>query len=190
MKKLIFVIIIAAVILIAIDFSKKYNIDLSDNDINSSENLVNETQNNQENKLPDNLTTDKELGNDIMEENTVVEDNNIETDNNIESENNVQTEPGNKVPDNVEDVVDESNKEPDNSYVGEEENSKDDYDTELDGQNKAIVLVKQYLGDKASNYTFNVETITSSAYVVRAMDENSSNTYYSVNFTTWVVSEI
>lgn len=175
MKKIFIIIIVAALVLVLIGNKKNDNTEILNTNVDSSNLDINVNSGNNTNK-ENNTTVDSN-------KNSVVENNVVENENNIE--NNIQNdEQDNETSNNVE------NKEPDNSYVGQEENSKDDYDSELDGENKAIVLVKQYLGERASNYTFNVETTTSSAYVVRAMDENSSNTYYSVNFTTWVVSEI
>lgn len=180
MKKILIIVILATFIFIAINVLNDGKENLLNNIENSLSNSMNSTS---ENKVQSGTSNNQKVENDIIE-NDVVLNNIIENEIKDEAQNQVQNEVQENVNNN--EIV----KQPDNSYVGEEENSKDDYDSELDGENKAIILVKQYLGDKAFNYTFNVETITSSAYVVRAMDENSSNTYYSVNFTTWVVSEI
>lgn len=188
MKKLFITIIIAVIVLGLLGVLKQENNDVENNIQNSLTNSsVTNTNTGKENKVE--KENKNELKNNEVEEqvqNNIIENENIKQDENIEEEPKQEQEQDQET-NNSDSMLENV---PDNSYVGKEENSKDDYDTELDGENKAIVLVKQYLGDKASNYTFNVETTTSLAYVVRAMDESSSNTYYSVNFTTWVVSEI
>ena len=173
MKKLL-IIVIVVIFILALTGIINNNTEPSNNDENTLENQTN-TNINEEN------ITDNEKQNILDEENL----NNSTKNDIIENENTVQEEEKENETD-----ANAENKVPDETYVGQEENSKDDYDTELDGENKAIALVKKHLGENASKYTLNVETTTSSAYVVRAMDEDSSNTYFSVNFTTWVVSEI
>ena len=115
--------------------------------------------------------------------------NNLETP--IQKENQIENEPKDDTPEepkNEEQKPEETKPEnPEKDYIGEEENTSKDNQTQSKDE-KAIELVKEKYGNDDS-VTFSIEQINGTKYYVAVKSEETETVWYEVDTETWEVSE-
>lgn len=115
--------------------------------------------------------------------------NNLETP--IQKENQKENEPKDNTPEETKDEEqkpEETKPEnPEKDYIGEEENTSEDNQTQSKDE-KAIELVKEKYGNDDS-VTFSIEQINETKYYVAVKSEETETVWYEVDTETWEVSE-
>ena len=128
------------------------------------------------------MNNNKQLQNNL--ETPIQKEDQIEND----TEDIIQEESRDKEPKNEEQKPEETKPEnPEKDYIGEEENTSKDNQTQSKDE-KAIELVKEKYGNDDS-VTFSIEQIKGTKYYVAVKSEETEPVWYEVDTETWEVSE-